>query len=341
MKKGKAIFLGKFQPPHLGHIQTIFSIAKEYDELIVGITCGEPKVLEYSTVKNILEDVCSISPKISVHIVKGVVEEGTAELEHLDFDFIVSGNRKVLSLLEKKGYKTKFQERSVGIGYSGTEIRNLLKSSGHNISLDKKNIDLQVELIPTSLLKPLERILPMHFRNIEDMINKDGIMKKPIIIDDKNNIVLDGSHRYAFLIKYGYKLAPVIKVDYEDDAIFVGNHLKHRYLKDEEFRISKSEVISRGVNENLFPARTTRHFFPFRKVDMPVELEELEKGEIKDISYIFEKISVDGEIRKDLGYIEEIDEELEVIKSYIEEQNEVKNYLTTQIEKMKVNQNEK
>ncbi|WP_077928372.1 ParB N-terminal domain-containing protein [Wohlfahrtiimonas populi] len=184
-------------------------------------------------------------------------------------------------------------------------------------------------------LKPLEKVLPSHLDNIEKMLFKDGEMRRPLIIDEKYNVVLDGSHRYAFLVKYGFKYAPVISVQYDDESIFVGNHLKHRFLKDENFVISKSEVIYRGLNEKLFDARTTRHFFPFRKIDHSVLLRDLVQGSEKDISYLLQNISIEEEILKDMNYISEIDDELAVLSSYIQEQEDVKKYLSYQIEEMK------
>lgn len=330
----KAIFLGKFQPPHLGHIRTIINIAKDYEKLIIGITKGVPKVIDYEDVHFILAEVLSAHKNIEVVLIDGMIEDGTATISNLVFDVIVSGNHKVLEALKKQGYTTVFQSRTDGVGYSGSEIRELAQSQ-NTIALKEKHQVDRLKILRTSELKPLERVLPSHLKNIEELIIKDGVMKKPIIVDSKYNIVLDGSHRYAFLVKYGFKYAPVICVDYDDESIFVGNHLRHRFLRDEKYVISKSEVISRGLNENLFDARTTRHFFPFRKSEHIVSLEELSYGEMRDISYLLQDVSIDDEVVQDLNYINEIKEELKVLHSYIQEQEDVMDYLRFQIEKIK------
>ena len=90
-------------------------------------------------------------------------------------------------------------------------------------------------------------------------------MLKPIIVDNKYNIVLDGSHRYAFLLKYGYKKAPVIKVDYTDETIFVGNSLKHRFLIDKDLELNKSKIIEVALNEKLLPPKNNPTFFLLEK----------------------------------------------------------------------------
>ncbi len=330
----KAIFLGKFQPPHLGHIRTILNVAKDYEKLIVGITKGLPKILDYEEVHFILSEVLSAHSNIEVVLIDGMIEDGTASISNLLFDVVVSGNHKVLDTLKKQGYKTAFQLRTEGIGYSGSEMRELAQSQ-NTITLEDKRQIYRFQILRVSELKPLEKILPYHLKNIEELILKDGQIKKPIIVDSKYNIVLDGAYRYAFLLKYGFKYAPVVTVNYDDESIFVGNHLRHRFVRDEKYIISKSEVISRGVNENLFDARTTRHFFPFRKPEHIVQLEELSAGSMKDISYLLQDTSIEEEIMQDMNYISEINEELDVLESYINEQDEVKDYLKFQIEKMK------
>ena len=330
----KALFLGKFQPPHLGHIQTIKNLAKSYSKVTIGITKGTPKVLDYENVKEILVNIFESDNNINVELVDGTIEGNTASLDKLEFDIIVTGNHKVLELLQLQGYLTKFEERSHGIGYSGSELRSL-KNLNSNLVPESRINDFKLEIVPTSSLKPLEKVLPSHLKNLENLILQDQIIKKPIIVDRDHNIVLDGSHRYAFLIRYGYEFAPVIKVNYSDESIFVGNHLKHRYIQDKSFVISKSEVISRGLNEDIYSARTTRHFFPFRKEDFPVSLERLNKGFKQDISYLIEDVACNEEIDTDLTYIAEINEELEILKMYMKEQNEVKAYLEMQIQAMK------
>jgi len=330
MKNKVAIFMGKFQPPHLGHIRTILRIYRDYSKLIIGVT-EDKRVMSAYDVKNILDEIFIDYDSIEVEIIKGIVEEGTAEIPN-DIDIILSGNQKVLDKLSNR-YKTKFIPRTEGIGYSGTELR---KSSFANkaLSLQNLNNNLKMKLIEIKHLKPLERVLPSHLKNIQMMIERDGIIKKPLIVDREYGFVLDGSHRYAYLLQQGYRFAPVILVDYDDESIFVGNHLRHRFLKDESFIISKAEVRDRAINENIYPPRTTRHFFPFRKEDFPVELEKLEKGNPHNIDYLIDKLSLNEEIVIDKNYIHEIDEEIEIIEKYLQEQKETKKYLLSQIEMM-------
>ncbi len=335
MKDKTAAFFGKFQPPHLGHIITIKRILKDFNKIIIVITHDKNKEsLDPKQIKKIFEEAFEDNKNISFEVINGSIEEGTASIKDLNFDIAVSGNNKIISILDLMGYETLFQPRSIGPGFSSSEIRSFTNNK-LNENSNQRNTQFNLEFIEVSKLKPLEKVLPHHLENIENMILKDGIILKPIIIDNKYNIVLDGSHRYAFLLKFGYKKAPVIKVDYGDETVFVGNNLKHRYLIDKDLELSKSKVIEAGLNEKLLNPRTTRHFFPFRKINFPVKLEKLIKGQPKKIDYLIENTNIEKEINKNILYINEIDEELEILNSYVDEQKDIKTYLSNQVNMMK------
>lgn len=151
------------------------------------------------------------------------------------------------------------------------------------------------------VLKPLEKVFPKHLSNLEDMIEAVGVIKKPIIADIQSGTILDGSHRYAYLMKKGYKKAPVIWVDYSDPDISTGIHM------------SKDEVINRT---ELLPPRTTRHRFPFVKDDYETPLAALDKGEERDISYLLDDVSVEFEVEHNKKFLAEVKE----TQSYIEMQ---------------------
>lgn len=71
------------------------------------------------------------------------------------------------------------------------------------------------------------------------MILSDGYIKKPIITDKETGTVLDGSHRFVFLLINGFVKAPVLWVNYFDDSIRLGTRLKHRFLIRERIELTK------------------------------------------------------------------------------------------------------
>ena len=94
--------------------------------------------------------------------------------------------------MNKQKFKTKFQSRSKGYYFSGRAIRR------------KLNNEFKKKIIPTNRILPLEKVFKKHLENVTRMILIKKVMNRPLIIDKKYKIVLDGSHRYALLYSHGY-----------------------------------------------------------------------------------------------------------------------------------------
>ena len=121
-----ALFCGKFQPPHLGHLQTIMSIYDEYDKIIVGITEGPPRIMTKEQVYDEFYKVTKYLPKIELYMIKNTLDDESA-IPYLpkDWNVILTGNPYVIDLARRKGWKYRYVPRSEGLGYSGTELRKL------------------------------------------------------------------------------------------------------------------------------------------------------------------------------------------------------------------------
>lgn len=191
---------------------------------------------------------------------------------------------------------------------------------------------MKFQLIAIEKLRPLEKVFPNHLRNIRQLILQDGEVHKALIADRTTGTILDGSHRYAFLLEEGYKLAPVHWVDYQDENIRVGEKLTHRFFTDGSSYVNKKECIRRSTSGDLFPPRTTRHFFPFRKTSISVPLTDLQASQPRKIDHLLADVSITEEITHNKNYLIEIDEELRVLSDYIAEMVESRTYLNTQVE---------
>lgn len=99
-----ALFLGRFQPPHVGHLLTIRSLLRKYQQVIVGVTECEPSVMTTGSVIAILSNLIN-DENVSFRIVSGSVEGGTAIID-FSFDVCCSGNPAVLAIMGGKGYQT-------------------------------------------------------------------------------------------------------------------------------------------------------------------------------------------------------------------------------------------
>lgn len=326
-----ALFLGRFQPPHTGHLLTIQKLSEKYDKVMVGVTESEPSVMPVQNVLGLLRKLLP-GGKIEVIHVKGSVEGGTAEID-CNFDVCCSGNPNVLARMSERGYRTEFTERTLDSIYSGTRERSVyVESAIANRKGEGEASLTEFKIVETRTLRPIEKVNPTHFAGIEAEIMECGVMNKPLIVDKLSMAVLDGSHRFALLVKHGCRLAPVILCDYDDESIFVGNHLGHRFEFDSKKWISKQHVRATAISGKLYEPRTTRHFFPFRKTDWPTELSALEPGASASIEYLLANVDKDQEIIKNEEYINELGFELSILRRYIDEQNEALNWLRKQNE---------
>jgi nicotinamide mononucleotide adenylyltransferase len=192
------------------------------------------------------------------------------------------------------------------------------------------------EIVDINKLKPLERVLKHHLTLIEREIIADGYIRRPIIVDKNSGTILDGSHRYVFLIKNGFHFAPVLWVDYMSDDVTLKTGLDR--LFDVNSDLSKEDCINRSRTGHLLEPRTTRHFFKFKKRDYICYLNELKEltddVESTFVQNLIKEQSIQDEILIHEKYIDEISKLEDLLFLNFLELNEAKMYLKKTIDKL-------
>jgi hypothetical protein len=181
--------------------------------------------------------------------------------------------------------------------------------------------NLKTVLLPIDELKPHEKGSPIYLELLKQEILRDGVLKYPIIADEKTRVILDGMHRWLALKSLGYTLIPVILADaFQNPKIRVGRRRIHRYTCDLDDEIAIEKVISAGLSGRLMKPRSTRHFFPFSKFQrINCPLHSLRKRAPQNVSEYLAKMTEEEcnlIIREWLG---EISEELEFLMKRKEE----------------------
>ena len=130
----KALFIGRFQPFHKGHLMLLKSIYKDYDEIIIGVgssqysnTLENPftaderiKMIESSLKKNNINNYKIVlipdihNPPIWASHVLSIVP---------DFNIVLTNNSFTKQLFSEKGYTVKRTQIFEKNKYSGKEIR--------------------------------------------------------------------------------------------------------------------------------------------------------------------------------------------------------------------------
>jgi len=86
--------------------------------------------------------------------------------------------------------------------------------------LEEKSLRImKIDFIDIDLLKPHEALDPLELKLLIESINEKGVFYKPMLVDKKSFVILDGHHRWAGLKKMGIKKVPCILLDYFDDEI--------------------------------------------------------------------------------------------------------------------------
>lgn len=133
----------------------------------------------------------------------------------------------------------------------------------------------QIIVVELKKLKGHEQINPEYLEILKNQIKSNGILKKPIAVDENTYVVLDGHHRLEALKKLGYKKIPVKFVDYNSLNIIV---LAWRIGE----RVTKDVVINAGLNGKKLLPKTSKHMINLNgklkhisaienRVDIPLE----------------------------------------------------------------------
>lgn len=182
------------------------------------------------------------------------------------------------------------------------------------------SIAAKVTLLRVDQLKPHEKGSPFYLELLRKEILNDGMLKYPIVVDEKTHVILDGMHRWLALKSLGYELIPVILTDVFEDKIHVGKRRIHRYTNGVDNEITVEKVISAGVSGRLMEPRSTRHFFPFSKFqEINFPLRSLKKNAAQDVSKYVAKLTPQESNVALEQWLEEISEELEFLSRRKEE----------------------
>ena len=129
---------------------------------------------------------------------------------------------------------------------------------------------MRFEVLEIENLRGHERIRPTLLEQLTEQIKKDGYLKRPILVADRVFVVLDGHHRLEALRALGCNRIPAYVIDYSSDVVDLGT-----WPDAIVSVVSKEEVVRRGLDNDRFPPKTTRHTVRLPIEDRPTDLEDL------------------------------------------------------------------
>jgi len=129
---------------------------------------------------------------------------------------------------------------------------------------------LRLEILDIDRLRSHEAVESGLLRQTIEEIRKDGCLKRPILVADGDNVILDGHHRFEALRTLGYRRIPAYVIDYSSDLVEVTTW-PQATVKE----VTKQEVLRRGRTGELFPPKTTRHILRTPLPEISMDLKDL------------------------------------------------------------------
>ncbi|MCX6666783.1 MAG: nicotinamide-nucleotide adenylyltransferase [Euryarchaeota archaeon] len=154
----KALFIGRFQPFHKGHLQIIQSASKKYDEIIIGIGSSQyadTKINPFTSKERKL----MIEKSLEKLGVKNYRIELIPDIHNYpqwvpyvgsiisDFDVVITNNSLTQRLFSEKGFAVKETVAYDRSKYSGKEIRRRMM-----------NDEAWEDLVPESVCEIIKEI---------------------------------------------------------------------------------------------------------------------------------------------------------------------------------------
>lgn len=123
-----------------------------------------------------------------------------------------------------------------------------------------------IELVPTSALRHIEGFSKRRVAWLKGKIIDEGTWTKPIALDDKHHLVLDGQHRMEVALALGLRRVPAVRYRYAKVEIW---SLRPKYEFDWK------EVVRRALADDIYPYKTVKHRFPVELPACEFSLEDL------------------------------------------------------------------
>jgi len=105
------------------------------------------------------------------------------------------------------------------------------------------------------ILRPHEETIPKKVEELERMTHRWKAYVLPLVIDRNTGVILDGHHRHQVALRLDLQCLPCVLVDYLGDES-VELDVWPNCGRDS---ITKEEVVQAGLQEELFPPKTSRH----------------------------------------------------------------------------------
>ena len=112
------------------------------------------------------------------------------------------------------------------------------------MEISSSNLTFRISMIDTDELKPHEEVVESTVIKLVNAIQREGLLRDPLMVDKDDYVILDGMHRYNSLKRIGCRFIPCCLFDYNSPLIKVGAWFRL-------FTVENPESVAEEVLANL------------------------------------------------------------------------------------------
>jgi hypothetical protein len=100
------------------------------------------------------------------------------------------------------------------------------------LEISSSSLSLRLALVEIDVLKPHEEVIEASVRALSKEMQTEGLVRDPIIVDQEENVILDGMHRFSALKALNCRFAPCCFLNYDSPQIKVGSWFRLFMVED-------------------------------------------------------------------------------------------------------------
>ena len=131
-------------------------------------------------------------------------------------------------------------------------------------------IAYDIRTLAVAQLNPTEEVDAAHVRAVAADMKRDGMQRRPILVERHSMAILDGHHRYHAARSLGLAAISAVLIGYDDPRLTLASWTETAY--------NRQDVLRAAATGALLPAKSTRHILNPPVPDMPVPLGELARS---------------------------------------------------------------
>ncbi|MER9319692.1 ParB N-terminal domain-containing protein [Mesorhizobium sp. M0659] len=122
--------------------------------------------------------------------------------------------------------------------------------------------------LPVSQIRPSEKINIERARTLAKMITEKGRWTRPIFVEHRHSVIMDGHHRLFCAGELGLLSVPCVLLSYDDPSL-------HVTYWSRPGPVDMESIIQAGLSGDLMGFKTTKHKLRIALPYCSIELDEL------------------------------------------------------------------